>query len=194
MTSTIPRLRRMRLAASALLLVAAVPLAGCATGSAAPPSPDSTPREQPIEAEYVYEDAVAGYSVTFPEEPDVRSRADPSGGTLTMASLVEDSSDGMSYMSQGIVELQFEMSDLPMFLINSARASGAVVDDGEITGVEIEGLPGFQAAVTMADGTPGSVLVAGDPDRGIAYQLAVAGGDLATRQAFIDSFRLLDAP
>jgi hypothetical protein len=182
-----------RIARSALLLAASIALAGC--GSLTPSAPpEETPTATPTSSTgYVYEDADAGYAVTFPGEPEVQAGlADGSGGVVTIASYAISPPEPLFYMSQAIIEFEFDMADLPIILINSARASGAVVEDGDITGIEsFQGLPAFISDVSMSDGTPGSVLVAGDVEGKVAYQLVVIGGSPETHRAFFDSFELL---
>jgi hypothetical protein len=182
-----------RIVGTALLLTASIALTGCAFPAPSAP-PEKTPTATPTSSDgYVYEDADAGYSITFPGEPDVQTGIDnQEGGVISIASYVTSSAEPIRYMSQGIVEFEFGMADLPIVLINSAQASGAVVDGGDITAAEVQGLPAFIADVTMSDGTPGSVLMAGDEEAEIAYQLVVVGGTPEERQAFFDSFLLLD--
>jgi hypothetical protein len=182
-----------RIARSALIITASIALAGCALPAPSAP-PAHTPSATPTSAtDYVYEDADAGYAITFPGEPEVQAGVDTGdGGVLTIANYVTSSAEPIRYMSQGIIEFEFGMAELPIILVNSARASGAVVDDGAITGAEVQGLPAFIADVTMSDGTPGAVLMAGDVEADIGYQLVVIGGTSAERQAFFDSFLLLD--
>jgi hypothetical protein len=184
---------RRRIARSALLIAASIVLAGCAFPTPSPP-PEESPTATPTSSTgYVYEDADAGYAVTFPGEPEVQAGLDGGDGSvLTIASYVTSSAEPIRYMAQGITDFEFGMADLPIVLVNSAQASGAVVDDGDITAAEIHGLPAFIADVTMADGTPGAVLMAGDVEAKSAYQLVVVGGTPEERQAFFDSFVLLD--
>jgi hypothetical protein len=193
MQSTTRASLAQRMALSALLFATSIVLAGCAFLTPAAP-PQETPTATPTTSTgYVYEDADAGYAVTFPGEPEVEAGLDGGDGSvLTIASYVTSSAEPIRYMAQGITEFEFGMVDLPIVLVNSAQASGAVVDDGDITAAEIHGLPAFIADVTMSDGTPGAVLMAGDVEAKSAYQLVVVGGTPEERQAFFDSFVLLD--
>lgn len=190
-TTTASLARRMAL--SALIIAASIVLAGCAFPTPSAP-PEETPTATPTSSTgYVYEDADAGYAITFPGEPEVQTGVDNGeGGVLAIASFVTSSAEPIRYMSHGIIGFEFGMAELPIVLVNSARASGAVVDDGAITAAEVQGLPAFIADVTMSDGTPGSVLMAGDVEAKIGYQLVVVGGTPDERQAFFDSFLLLD--
>lgn len=181
---------RPRVALSALLIAASITLAGCGAATA-PPAVEETPSATPTTSDgFLYEDTSGGYSVTFPGEPEVQTApADEFGGEVTIAIY---STASLFYMSQAKVEYEVEMPDLPNVLINSAQASGAVIDDGNIEGLEFNGLPAFRADVTMSDGTPGTVLVVTDIDSKVAYQLVVTGASPEERQAFFDTFELLD--
>jgi hypothetical protein len=56
--------------------------------------------------------------------------------------------------------------------------------------IEFEGMPALVSDVDGPDGRPATVVSAGDGHR--LYELIVVGGTPEERQAFFDSFKLLD--
>jgi len=190
-TATIPGPRRARRALSALLIAASIALAGC--GAAPDPTtlPDPAEGTPSAPSGYIYQDAVAGYAVTFPGEPTIQTV--PGAGTDRTVDMALHLSDPY-YMSRGEgTDEEVSMDFLVKALRNSVQSAGAAPADGTdnlaVTAIELEGLPAFTADLTMPDGGDATIVVAGEGNR--FYQLVVIGGTPEERQAFFDSFELL---
>jgi hypothetical protein len=133
---------------------------------------------------YVYEDADAGYAVTFPGEPDVETLQIE--GSDRTANLVSYGSSTNGFLSRG------EVRDSPIDLRSELFGWLEAVDAGQVgaSSAELAGLPALQAEVVRDDGQEATTIVASDGDR--FYQLIVIGATPEERQAFFDSFKLLE--
>jgi hypothetical protein len=177
---------RSSLAMGALLLTASIALVGCgAVATPTSPSEDTT-AETPSSAEgYVYEDAEAGYAVTFPGEPSVEKLE--INGTDRFANLVgyADEVSGMYYITRG------EIRDLPIDLRNELLGWLSSVETESVgaSSAELDGLAGVRAELSMSNGEAATTVMAADGDR--FYQLIVMGGEAEDRDAFLDSFETL---
>jgi hypothetical protein len=135
-------------------------------------------------AGYVYEDADAGYAVTFPGEPHVAPLQ--INGTDRSANLVTYGAPStVAYMSRG------EVRNLPADLRDELFKYLGSVSSGQVgaSSTELGGLPALQAEFVGPNGIDATTIVAGDGDR--FYQLIAVAGTPEDRQAFFDSFKLL---
>jgi hypothetical protein len=175
------------IAMSTVLFAASMALAGCGAVTT-PPSPAAdAPSPTPTTAAgYVYEDPFAGYAVTFPGEPSVGQLE--IAGTDRTANLVGyGDASTVFYISRGeIRESQVDLRNELFGWLGSVELSGQVGANSD----ELDGLPAMRAEFTMSNDKEATTIVAGEGDR--FYQLIAMGGTPEERQAFVDSFELLD--
>jgi hypothetical protein len=140
---------------------------------------------QSTSAGYVYKDALAGYAVTFPGEPDVKPLA--INGTNRLANLAGYGDSSTTFISRG--EVRDSPPDLRGELfawVQSVETSGQIGASSD----ELAGLPSVHGVFTMTTGEDGETVVASDGNT--FYQLIALGGTQAERQDFFDSFSLTD--
>jgi hypothetical protein len=195
-----------RLVFGAALIAVSLAVAGCgtvtanasATGSThakkspakstpATPRPSATPSHFTLTSSPsgsdVYEDDLAGYSVTFPGQPDVKPLAISGTNRLGNIALYYDTTT-FGLIARG--EVRDAAPDLQTELFGWLQS---ITPTGEIKagGSEFDGLPDAQAQFTD-EGLPSETIMANDGDR--FFQLIAIGGTAKQRQAFFDSFRL----
>jgi hypothetical protein len=201
--------RGPRLALGAVLIAASMTLTGCSTIAALPthathkpvvhtPAPTKTASHyttQATSAGYVYKDALSGYAVTFPDEPDVKPLAINGSNRLGNAAISSDLAT-IELFSRG------EVRDSPpnlrgelMGWIQSVETSGQI----GASSYQLGGLDGARAEFTIGGdqedpdflvGKEGETVVASEGNR--FYQLIALGGTPEQRQVFFDSFTRID--
>lgn len=196
MWSTTVRSLGPRLALGAVIIAASIALVGCgtvtmhtthATHTPATPRPSATPSHFTVTPSTagsdVYSDALAGYSVTFPGQPDVRPLEISGTHRLANIALYGDPTT-IALVSRG--EVRNSPPDLQGELfawLQSIKTTGSV----GASGGELYGLPDADAQFTEGS-QQGETIMLGDGKR--FYQLIAVGGTAKERQAFFDSFRL----
>lgn len=135
-------------------------------------------------AGYVYEDADAGYAVTFPDEPVV-SQLQITGTDRTANLVSYGDPSTIAYLSRG------EIRDVAPDLRSELFTYLGTVSTGQVgaNSTELGGLPALQAEFVGPNGIEATTIVAGDGDH--FYQLIAIEGTPEERQAFFDSFTLL---
>jgi hypothetical protein len=178
-----------RIALSTLLIAASIALTGCSVLT--PLTPEQTPTETPTTSTgYVYEDTVTGYAVTFPGEPTLQTVPNAEVGSVEVATYAT-APNGIFYISRGAeTPMEIQRGNLVNAINTAVQAGQAVPIDDAPVETELAGLPALTADVTMPDGVEATLIVAGEGNR--FYQLTVIGGTPDDRQAFFDSFELLD--
>lgn len=198
----------LRLASSVLLIAAALLLAACSANALTTHATHksahtgSTPRPTATASHYttqgthegwIYKDELAGYTVTFPNEPDVKPLA--INGTDRLANFAY-CTDQISneYIARG--EVRDSPPDLRGELfgwLQSVKTSGQI----GASSYQLDNLSGARAEFTVGSdqGGPGSLtgaqgetVVASDGQH--FYQLIAIGGTSDQRQVFFDSFKL----
>lgn len=185
-----------RLAFGAVMIAASIALAGCGTvtphaspttRTPAPPRPSPSASDFTLTPStsggYVYKDALAGYAVSFPGQPDVRPLGISGTPRLGDIAFYGDPST-LALISRG--EVRDSAPDLQGELfgwLQSIKTTGSVGASAD----ELAGLPAAQGQFTEGN-QQGQTMVANDGDR--FYQLIAIGGTAQERQAFFDSFRL----
>jgi hypothetical protein len=199
--------RGSRVALGASLFVAFLTLAGCSTtdpSSAHKPAhavhtPTSQKTASPYTIEdaaegFIYQDALAGYAVTFPQRPDVEPLANNEtdhGANFASTELALGEFASIGQVLNKTPNLRAQL----MGWVQSVNPSGQVSASSYTLG----GLYAEQAQFTTGDGSaipsdlvgqPGQLVVAGDGHR--FYELIAIGGTSDQRQAFFDSFKRID--
>jgi hypothetical protein len=185
-----------RLVFGVVMIAVSIALAGCgtvtthaspATSTSAPPRPSPTPSDFTLtpstSGDYVYMDALAGYAVTFPGQPDVRPLE--VSGTHRLANIA-GYGDSSTFVLIARGEVRDSRPDLQGELfgwLQSIKTTGGV----GASGGELAGLPSAQAQFTVGN-RQGQTIVVGDGDR--FYQLIAMGGTAQERQTFFDSFHV----
>lgn len=185
-----------RFGAAAVLIAASIALAGCGTptphasptrSTRATPRPSATPSDFTLtfnsSDKSVYDDGLAGYSVTFPGQPGVHPLAISGTHRLANIAMYGDPTP-LELIARG--EARNSPPDLQGELfswLQSIKTTGGI----GASGGEFEGLPDAEAQFTE-DGLPGQTIMLSDGDR--FYQLIALGGTAKDRQAFFDSFKL----
>lgn len=185
-----PATWRARIALSALLIGALMALAGCGLIPTIPHTPATTTPS--AHASYVYEDAAAGFAITFPGKPSVNpiQGSDTGAKRATYSTTVpETAPNGIYYTAGGTKasESEVDVEDTFQFLIASGQV---ILTDPAVTpkAIQLGGLPGYSADITVSDGKHATLIMAGEGHT--LYQLEVIGGTPKQRQAFFDSFEL----
>ena len=188
----------MKIALSAALLAASLLLTGCsllAAPSAPSPTPTQAAEETPAASDpFLYTDDVAGFSITFPAEPTIEPiQGNEAGAQRASYSTTVPETDpkGVYYTAGGTTksEAEVDVADTMSFLLASGRL---ILTDEDVVPetFELDGLPAIRADITMYDGKPATLVMAGEGHS--FYQLQVIGGTPEQRQAFFDTFELLD--
>lgn len=185
---------RIRLTLSTLAIGAAVVLGGCSVLPSTPaPSPTTEPEtEAPNEsAEFRYEDEAAGFAITFPGEPMVEGVQGNETGAQR-ATYSADPPEGTPFYTAGGTKESQNPADGETFelLIARMQATGFADEILDVTSIDLDGLEARRGDLILGDGEEASVVLAGAGSS--FYQLLVVGATLDERQAFFDSFELLD--
>ncbi|TPW75906.1 hypothetical protein [Schumannella soli] len=135
---------------------------------------------------HLYTDALAGYAVAYPGEPEVKPLAIE--GTDRLANFAAYGDETITvFGSRG--EVRDSPPDLHGELLGwlqSVDTSGQIGASSDILG----GLPALRADFTATSGEVGETMVASDGDT--FFQLIAVGGTPEQRQAFFGSFRQVD--
>lgn len=171
-------------------------MSGSSSHSPAPSDASPTPQGSGYTVEqtdggFVYEDAISGYAVTFPQRPVVQPLANNESDqdAYYVSSSDQESNE---FVATGQV-----LDKTPNLRAQLMGVVGSLNPSGQITagGYELGGLEAARAQFTTGDGQamqgylvgqPGEVVVAGDGNR--FYELLALGGTADQRQAFFDSF------
>ncbi|MCU1416530.1 MAG: hypothetical protein JWP32_704 [Schumannella sp.] len=198
--------RGLHVAFGAVVIVALLAMAGCGTFTASsthsptpseetPTAPDSSYTIEDTPAGFVYQDAPSGYTVTFPQRPEVAPLAN---NETDQDAYFVSSSDQVSneFASTGqVLDKTPNLRAQLLGVVQSLNPSGQV-NAGSYT---LGGLDAAQAQFTTGEsqampsylvGQPGEIVVAGDGNR--FYELIAIGGTSDQRQAFFDSFKRID--
>ncbi|CAN5347237.1 hypothetical protein BH11ACT5_BH11ACT5_24690 [soil metagenome] len=151
-----------------------------------------TPAANPGGPAGYYEDAGANFAITFPGNPIVKPGTGSfAGSTPATYSTAPDSTapDAVYYRADGTSASEVEILPANLKEIFSQLVDQGVVLAGSQQKFELEGMPALMTDITLPDGKPGTVVVAGDGHR--IYELVVVDGTADERQKFFDSFKLL---
>jgi hypothetical protein len=196
----------LHVAFGAVLIVALLAMAGCGTSAASsthsptpseetPTAPDSSYTIEDTPAGFEFQDATSGYTVTFPQRPDVAPLAN---NQADQDAYYVSSSDQVSnqFVSTGqVLDKTPNLRPQLLGLVQSLNPSGQV----NASSYALGGLDAAQAQFTTGEsqaipsylvGQPGEVVVASDGNR--FYALLAIGGTSDQRQAFFDSFKRID--
>lgn len=190
-TSFTSRRQRARIALGTLAIVASLALTGCVSTlsslipGGATPTPTAT-------AGYRYVDTDNGFAVTFPGTPSLQPVAGNDNGAMRASydtSADPNPQDRMYYTAAGTDASGFDITtdELEGAVHNVTMGSPAMSFP---TDTELDGLPAVTEDFELSDGTESTVVVAGKGQ--LLYQLIAEGGTAQQRQAFIDSFELLN--
>jgi hypothetical protein len=203
MESTKSGNRGSRVALGAALIVAFLTLAGCSVPNSSPTQAPPTPTSENTSSTYtieettegfIYQDASSGYTITFPQRPDVEPLANNETDEPANFVSVELASGEFASIGQ-VLTHEPDLRAQLMGFVQSLNPSGQVSASSYTLG----GLDAAQAQFTTGDspslpsslvGQPGEVVVAGDGNR--FYELVAIGGTAEQRQAFFDSFERID--
>ena len=198
--------RGLHVAFGAVLIVALLAMAGCGTTAASsthsptpseetPTSPGSSYTIEDTPAGFVYQDATSGYTVTFPQRPEVAPLAH---NVSDQDAYYVSSSDQVSSQFVSIGQVLDKTPNLRAQVLGAAQSLNP---SGQISAASytLGGLDAAQAQFTTGEsqampsylvGQPAEVVVAGDGNR--FYELIAIGGTSEQRQAFFDSFKRID--
>jgi len=192
-TATTPGLRRARAALSALAIAASLAMAGCSL------IPDPTTLPGPAEetptapAGHLYEDAAAGFAITFPGEPTIEGiSGSENGAQRATYSTTPDpyAPDGVYYIAGGTTAAEVDYS--PEILEGNLIGMVHLMDplyEATVETIELEGLPAVTADFIWSDGKDATIIMAGEAHT--YYQLLVIGGTPKECQDFFETFELL---
>lgn len=177
--------------ATALGLAALIILTGCSLLPGSAPAPSPTGETPAGAAPFVYEDEVAGFAITFPGEPEVEG-IDGNEEGAQRATYTATPPEGVPFYTAGGTKASASEADPETFELIIARmeATGFASDIVDVTAVDLDGIEGRQAEFVVHDGNEASMILAGKGHS--FYQLMVIGGTADERQAFFDTFELLD--
>jgi hypothetical protein len=200
--------RGSRVAPGAALIVMFLALAGCSTTDPSPThkpahaaahTPTSHKSASPytvVDATggFIYNDALAGYAVTFPQRPDVEPlegnefdqpayyvSADLASGYFVSIGQVINKTPNLRAQLMGDVS---SMNPSGQITASSYTLGGLDADQAQFTTGKVSGMP------SNLDGLPAELVVAGDGHH--FYNLTAIGGTSDQRQAFFDSFKRID--
>lgn len=196
--------RGSRAALGAALVVMFLTLAGCSTThpspthklTHAPPSQTSAAPYTVEEASggFIYKEALSGYAVTFPQQPDVEPldnnetdhpayfvAVDLKSGEFASIGEILDHTPNLRAQLMGYVG---SMNPSGQIRASSYTLGGLDADQAQFTTGKDAPIP------SKLHGLPSELVVAGDGDR--FYELIAIGGTSAQRQAFFDSFKRID--
>ncbi|MEO5534854.1 MAG: hypothetical protein ABIR17_06930 [Pseudolysinimonas sp.] len=197
MESTKTGNRGPRIALGAAFIVAFLTLAGCSTAAPSPSPTQTSASPYTIDdttGGFAYTDALSGYAVTFPQQPDVEPLANNETDQPAYYASAELASGEFASTGQILnhtPNLQAQVMGMASSMNPSGQVSASSYTLGGLDAAHAEFTAGSSSSIPSdLVGQPSEIVVAGDGNH--FYALIALGGTSDERQAFFDSFKRID--